>query len=184
MFSEKDLLSDRARFKLHAAEYHLNQLKKIDNREGNILKDKVNAEIQIDCFFAQIIGAKDALLVQINEKEKLGLRLDKVNLRTLNSKLNTNKKKEILRELNDLSCDKKSWYWLLIELKNHSMHREMLSKDVSMSFFDKPHVAFLVNPLDKDRKPMGKSVIETLEESLQSMRELIDRIRKKAGIVT
>jgi hypothetical protein len=31
---------------------------------------------------------------------------------------------------------------------------------------------------------MGKSVIETLEESLQSMRELIDRIRKKAGIVT
>ena len=53
---------------------------------GNILKDRINAEIQIDDFSAQIIGAKDALLVQINEKENLGLPLVEVKLGTLNSK--------------------------------------------------------------------------------------------------
>ncbi len=188
--SENELLSDRIKFKLHAAEYHLNQLKEIDKKYGNILKDRINAEIQIDSFFAQIIGAKDSLLVRINEKEKLGLPLDEVNLEMLNTKLI--KKKEILKELNTLSSKKKSWYWLLNELRNHSLHRAMLNKNVSMSIIEnvndntsksiKPVVSFLVNPLDKEKKAMDKPIIEYLEESLHKMRGLIDRIRKKAAL--
>jgi hypothetical protein len=97
LLQEKDLLSDRVKFKLYAAEYHLNLLKEIDVKYGNILKDRINAEIQIDDFSAQIIGAKDALLVQINEKENLGLPLVEVKLGTLNSKLNKNKQRIYLK---------------------------------------------------------------------------------------
>jgi hypothetical protein len=95
--------------------------------------------------------------------------------------------------LNELSSDDKSWYWLLNELRNHSIHRTMLNKGVSVGIIEnvndntskstKPHVAFLVNPLDKVKNPMDESVIEYLDESLQRMRELIDRIRNKAGII-
>lgn len=188
--SERELLSDRTKFKLRAAEYHLDQLKEIDKKYRNILIDRINAEIQIDCYFAQIIGAKDSLLVQINEKENLGLQLDEVNLKTLNTKLNN--KKDILEELNRLSSDKESWYWLLNELRNHSIHRAMLNKNVSMHIIEnvnentsmsmKPVVSFLVNPLDKEKKPMDKPAIQYPEESLQSMKELIDRIRIKAAL--
>ena len=128
------------------------------------------------------------MLVQINEKMRLGLPIDCVNLEALNIKLN--KKKNILKELNRLSCNKRSWYWLLNELRNHSIHRAMLNKGVSVGIIEnvndnttksmKPHVAFLVNPLDKVRKLMDETVIEYLDKSLQRMRQLIDRIKNKS----
>jgi hypothetical protein len=95
------LLSDRVEFKLYAAKYHLEQLKEIDQKHGNILHDRVNAEMQIDCFFAQLIAAKDSLLVKISEKKNLGLSIDKVDLCSINDKLNKiYGNHEIVRELN------------------------------------------------------------------------------------
>lgn len=80
--SENELLSDRVNFKLFAAEQHLNKLRKIEKNYGGIMGNRrVYAEIEIDCFFAQIIGTKDSLLVQINEKLGLGLPIEEAKIK-------------------------------------------------------------------------------------------------------
>ncbi len=73
-----EILTDRIKFKLYAAKKHLDNLIQIDHKYNNILSDRLNSEQEIDCFFAQLIGAKDALLVHINEKLNLGLKVSDV----------------------------------------------------------------------------------------------------------
>ncbi len=104
------LLEDRIKFKLYAAEQHLNKLKEIDKEHNNIFIDRVNAEIEIDCFFAQIIGAKDFLLVFINDKLNLGLRIEDVCLLNINYELKKINKQNIIEELNKLSSCPSSEY--------------------------------------------------------------------------
>jgi hypothetical protein len=67
--AEAGILSDRTSFKLYAAQNHLNYLKDIQHRHEHIIGEgRINAEMELDCYFAQIIGAKDSLLMRINEK--------------------------------------------------------------------------------------------------------------------
>ena len=85
---EIELLSDRVNFKLFAAEQHLSRLRDIEKNYGGIMgRRRVYAEMEIDCFFAQIIGAKDSLLVQINEKLGLGLSIQNAKVENINPKL-------------------------------------------------------------------------------------------------
>lgn len=59
------LLEDRVKFKLYAAERHLDELKNIKQSHGSIIRSseiRIKAEMEIDCFLAHIIGAKDSLL--------------------------------------------------------------------------------------------------------------------------
>jgi hypothetical protein len=180
------LLSDRVEFKLYAAKYHLEQLKEIDQKYGNILHDRVNAEMQIDCFFAQLIAAKDSLLVKISEKKNLGLSIDKVDLCSINDKLNKiYGNHEIVRELNK-ACSITGWLWSVNQLRNHSLHRgHMLSKHVWQKIIEdlnkgttespKPQVYFM-NPTDNYKTPMNKPVVEYLEDSLRRMKGLIHRV--------
>ena len=74
------LLSDRIAFKLFAAEQHLINLKSHDSRDGIITKNRVYAEMEIDCFFGQIIGAIDSLLFKINERFNLNIPPNKIDL--------------------------------------------------------------------------------------------------------
>jgi hypothetical protein len=186
---ETELLSDRPNFKLYAAEQHMNNLKDIEKRYGTIMgKGRIYAEMEIDCFFAQIMGAKDSLLVQINEKLKLGLPIDMVELGLINNKLNSINKGNLLEGLNKIT-QKDSWLWLLNELRNHSMHRKMLNKQVKVGLYEnvntntssssKPEVYFLVNPRDEKKAPMDKPVILYLQESLQNMKDMIGNMRNK-----
>jgi hypothetical protein len=63
------ILSDRTSFKLYAAQNHLSNLKDIQHKHGHIMgRRRISAEMELDCYFAQIIGAKDSLLIRINEK--------------------------------------------------------------------------------------------------------------------
>lgn len=187
--SENQLLSDRVNFKLFAAEQHLNTLREIEKNYGGIMGNRrVYAEMEIDCFFAQIIGAKDSLLVQINEKLGLGLPIEEAKIQNLNPKLKSINQRDLLIELNTLS-QPGNWLWLLNELRNHSLHREMLRKravvnireniNTDNSSSSKPEVYLLVNPRDINKRPMDSSVVAYLEESLQQMRDLIEAIRNK-----
>jgi len=185
----KELLEDRIKFKLYAAERHLMKLKEIEKVHNSILKDRINAEMEIDCFFAQTIGAKDSLLIHINEKLNLGIPIEDVNLESINAKIKRTDKQPVLDELNKLSSKPKSWLYLLNNLRNHSMHRSMLLKHVSVGIFEnsntryshtsKPKVSFLINSLNGNKVTMDKTVTEYLEESLDRMKNLIKRIRKK-----
>src|SRR5918994_6535754 len=75
------LLEDRIEFKLWTAQKHLDKLVKIENKYGGIMGiNRIYAEDELDCYFAQIIGARDALLMLINEKFDLKLSEKEVEL--------------------------------------------------------------------------------------------------------
>ena len=80
MAKSREVLSDRINFKLFAAQRHLDKLKNIEKQYGHIGANRLYAEMELDCFFAQIIGAKDSLLMRINEKLGLGIDDKVVNL--------------------------------------------------------------------------------------------------------
>jgi hypothetical protein len=65
---DSNLLIDRVEFKLYAAEKRLKNLQEIELKYRNMEKDDilVEAEMEIDCFLAQILGAVDSLLTQID----------------------------------------------------------------------------------------------------------------------
>jgi hypothetical protein len=102
------------------------------------------------------------LLIQINEKLELGLSMNKINLCSVNAKLNEKyENHDILDELNKLVSKYDSWFWLVNELRNHTNHRAMLNYQVSMSIIEdvninaskntKPVACFLINPLDNKK---------------------------------
>lgn len=181
------LLSDRAEFKIYAAEYHLNNLKSIATEHGDIAKEavRVDVELEIDCFFAELIGAVDALLIQINEKLGLGLGIEEVNSGSVQSRLNSNTKHiDLLEELNKASAYDK-WYWRLREFRNHTLHRAALKRVTAIhAFTDKPSEVRLVrkqrmadgNMLDY---VMTEEIIPYFEKSIKQVRDLIGKIRTK-----
>jgi len=94
--------------------------------------NRIYAEDELDCYFAQIIGARDALLMLINEKLNLKICKKDVKLESINSELKKKgKKQNIMKRLNKLSSDTTSWYWILNELRNKSIHRSILKADCS-----------------------------------------------------
>ena len=192
--SEIELLSNRVNFKLFAAEQHLNRLKEIENNYGGIMGNRrIYAEMEIDCFLAQIIGAKDSLLIQINQKMGLGLPIEEAKIQNLNPKLKCINKGFLLTELNTLCSQTDSWLWLLNELRNHSLHRAMINKLASVQIDEninsntsvsaKPEVYLLIKPNDINKFPMNKPAVIYLEESLKQMRGLIEDIRNKEPLL-
>jgi hypothetical protein len=181
------ILSDRTSFKLYAAQNHLSNLKDIQHKHGHIMgRRRIGAEMELDCYFAQIIGAKDLLLMRINEKVGLGINDKDVNLDVVYERLKSQGKEDLVKELKSLSTDKTSWFWLLNELRNHSIHRNMLRKKVSVSLFEDvntgtsgssiPENYSLVNPLDEKKTAMNTPIVQYLEESLSNMKSLVDKI--------
>jgi hypothetical protein len=113
------LLEDRIKFKLRAAKQHLNELKNIKQKHGSIMgpaEIRVKTEMEIDCFLAHVIGAKDSLLVQINYELGLGIPIEDVKLETVNAGLKTIHKEYLLEHLNNLVSKNTSWLWLLNEI--------------------------------------------------------------------
>lgn len=185
--SEK-LLVDRVEFKLHAAEHHLNNLKEIELISGDLSKGNiVRVEMEIDCFLAQIVGAIDALLVQINMTLGLGIAIDKADIYSVQSALSAKTKNiDLLTELNQ-AANHDNWFWLLKELRTQSMHRTMLRRMRDYNSFDERIRVFIpkqqgkrtVNPDDY----MQIELIQYFQESIQKVRELVNTIRLKEPIL-
>ena len=184
------LLEDRIEFKLWSAKKHLDKLVKIESKYGGIMGiNRIYAEDELDCYFAQIIGARDALLMLINEKLHLKLLEKDVNVESIKKELTKIKKQNILKELDVLSHDKTSWYWILKELRNRSIHKSILNKEAEASNFENINDnmssstvknRLLLPPEYKDS--MKKETIVFLSDCLEEMRKLIENIKKDAGI--
>lgn len=181
------LLNDRIQFKLWSAKKHLDKLVKIENNYGGIMgTNRIYVEDELDCYFAQIFGARDALLMLINEKLHLNLSEKNVYMKSINEKLESQNKKHILKELNDLSCDKTSWYWILNELRNKSIHRSILNKKAAAHIHDNINNNkssstvknyFLLPPDYKNS--MDEEITVFLTHCTERMKKLIENIEKK-----
>lgn len=177
----KKLLEDRIEFKLWAAQRHLEKIEKIEKSYGGIMgTNRIYAEDELDCYFAQIIGAKDSLLMSLNKRLKLNIQEDKVTLKTINKELKERNNQDILYDLNKLKFDKSSWYSILGKLRNRSIHISTLRKQAWVNVGAKPSTVknYLLSPPDYN-SPMDKETIVFLLETLTNMRILIDGIKEK-----
>lgn len=128
----------------------------------------------------QIIGAKDALLMRINERLGLGLPLSDVSLGNINQKLSMAGKSSLLSSLNKLASQQDSWYWNLNELRNIGTHRALINIQAGVGMVENANkkgksssnvkVGFVVNP--------NKEIIPYLEDSIRDMKNLIEDILK------
>jgi hypothetical protein len=177
----KDLLENRVKFKLYSAKNHLNNLrsfKQTDNVKIRTSEGRVTWEIEIECFLFHIIGVKDSLLVQINDKLGLGINAKEVDLGKVNSELNARGKGALIADLNKAvspitSNTPAGWLWMLNELRNQSTHRSLINVQfkVEVGSSDEPKVYFVIDPEQK------LEVIPFLEQSLKDMKDLVENIK-------
>ena len=174
-----ELLEDRIKFKLFAVDQKFKNLNDLEADMVSLDVDtRVKWEIIIEDLLSHLIGAKDALLVKINDKLELGLKLKDVNKGTVTNKLELKGKGELLKELNDL-LDREmfpegTWLLDLIELRNIGMHRRILNLNHSAGSKQKSFVADTKSDLD---------VIGYLEDRIQKMKELIASIINKEQLL-
>lgn len=183
-----DLLSDRVNFKLYAAERHLQTLKKLQKESGNLAGSgtRISAEIEIDCFLAQIIGAKDSLLFQINKKLRLGIADKDVDVGRVQTELNNNGKGNLLKSLHN-SMKENNWLWLLNDFRNQAVHRNFIRRHVAISvgirnartsfIYKRKYKVKVGNVTEEIEKEKIEEVIPYLYKSLVRMKKLIDNIK-------
>jgi len=174
-----ELLEDRIKFKLYAVDQKFMNLKDLDAKMVSLDPEtRVKWEIIIEDLLSHLIGALDALLVKINDKLELELKLKDVNKGNVTSKLELKGKGELLKDFNDL-LDRKlypegTWLTDLIELRNIGMHRSVLNLNHSSGSKQKSFVADTNSGLD---------VIAYLEDRIQKMKNLIASIINKEPLL-
>ncbi len=177
-------LSDRPQFKLYSAGRHLSNLKSLEQKYGSIvaIQARLQVEMEIDCFLAEITGAVDSLLVQISQKFDLGLDVNQADFERVQSGLSSRTKKiDLLAEL-DAARQHGNWYWQIIELQNYSLFASLMSKSAIGHSSSWSH--FRKDPRNPDfSSPMDLDVIPYLEQCLSRTEELIERIRSREPIL-
>jgi hypothetical protein len=168
--------TDRPSLKLYAAKQHLDRLRELHNNKGSIVASeaRLQAEIEIDEFFYQLVSAKDALLQEINRK--LGLRLlpEEVNCEKINAELKRISRHDLMKAINQIT-NEKSWLWEVNQFHNISEHRELIGKEIVVVTTKVTKVS-LHHP--KTHKAVG-DVFDYLPDSLKKMERLVADVRSK-----
>jgi hypothetical protein len=177
---DSNILKDRVEFKLYGAEIHLNNLQEIQLNFSNMEKDNpvVQAELEIDCFLAQILGAVDCLLILINTRLELGIAIGKVDQATIQSALNARTKNiSLLTELSQAS-EHNGWLWILKEFRNQTMQRP--SKEAQALLFDDRTTSITSK---HPKELINKNLISYFQQSLIRVRELVNTISMKEPLL-
>jgi hypothetical protein len=193
------LLEDRVKFKLYAAEQELTYLKNSDKRGSSISSStaaRVTWEMKIECLLANLVGSVDALLIRINDKLGLGMKIKDVNsgppsVSEIKKRLNTHVggKSNLLDPL-DLALDPgdyttnppkdPGYLWTLRDLRNQGMHRNLINIHVHVSLHedlntdrswsDRNRVFLKTDP------QVNLEIIPYLEDSLLKTTNLVETI--------
>jgi hypothetical protein len=134
------------------------------------------------------MGARDSVLVEINNELGLGMALEDVKLETVNERLDDIIKRDLLKDLNHLISNNTSWLWFLNEILNHSLHRERIPGHVRIDMIENVNnnssqseqtIHFVENVRTRNNPHRQKDIILFLHESLDLMTKLIESIRGK-----
>jgi hypothetical protein len=156
--------TDRISFKLYACQQHLKNLKEIELRYNDLIssEDPISAEIEMDSFLSQMIGTVDSLLFKINNKFRLNIPGDNIELDKVQSALSSETKSiDLLNDL-DKANQYGNWYWTIKQLRNYSLGNSLVSQDA---------LELLANYTKTNVK-----VIPYFEQSLNHLEKLIKHI--------
>ena len=193
----KELLENNVKYKLYAAQQHLNNLKILrQNHESTrSFQGRLPWEVEIECFLFHIMGVRDSLLIRLNEKLILGIDTDKVKLKLykeVNKALKTIGKGSLLQDLKNSSKAATSntppgWLWVLNDLRIQSTHRNLLNIRVDQeikenittgtSSSSEPQVYFKSDP------QKNLEIIPFLEAGLKDMKKLVEDIENKEPLL-
>jgi Cthe_2314-like HEPN len=143
----KQLIESRVKFKLYAAEQHLESLKILEQNGSSMqsFKERVKGG-EIESFLYHIVGARDSLLIKINDKLALKLNEKEVYVNTIENMLTQLNEQHLLtalRSLNNNSC-----FQIVLNLRNESTHRKLINVLFSIGS-EKAKVFFVTDP-DKE----------------------------------
>ncbi len=168
-------LQDRPRFRIYAAQQHLDNLKRIEREHQSILSESViiSSEIEIDGFLSQLVGAVDCLLVQISDAFELNIPAVQADFSRIQSELSARTKKfDLLSEL-DSARQHGDWYWAILEYRNLSASRSLVStlKEANGKHF--------VRRMDDPYGAPGMEIIAYFDQSLSKTEQMIENIRSR-----
>jgi hypothetical protein len=124
---------------------------------------RTSIEIEIDSFISQIIATVDSLLFKINNKLRLSIPADSIEIYKVQSALSSETKSfDLLNDLNDAN-QPGNWYWTINQLRNYSLDNSLISQD-----------AF---ELLADYTKTNMKLIPYFEQSLNHLEKLIENIR-------
>lgn len=172
---------NRTDFKLLAASCHLERLKQIRNKAGGVGHFK--AQVAIDGLLAELIGAKDSLLHEINRELKLELSrrdatdLQRIKKRLIRKRLNS---RTILKEISDIY--RSGWLWQLNNYRNYSIHEDIIQRHIIAG---QPHIIHFrfKNPEDPT-SGLGPEIVSYFEKTLERMRLLVKNVRQEVHWLT
>jgi hypothetical protein len=165
--------TDRISFKLYSCQLHLNNLKDIESKykdlDSSEVRTSIEIEIEIDSFISQIIATVDSLLFKINNKLRLSIPADSIEIYKVQSALSSETKSfDLLNDLNDAN-QPGNWYWTINQLRNYSLDNSLISQD-----------AF---ELLADYTKTNMKLIPYFEQSLNHLEKLIENIRIREPIL-
>ena len=191
------VIHKRVQFKLWAAKYFLSKLVKLEKDSGSIAYPSVKeeADLYLDAFLYEVIGAFDTLLQEINIAFECNLDIEDVKMDTVIPKMPNGSK--VLEKLGRLNGDSNGWFWKLREYRNHSAHRSVISlystgtvRAKPTESTDDPRIRHLEvdritatylidDPRDIDSGKSEQEVIPYCSKSINNMANLITEIYEK-----
>ncbi|HET7389828.1 MAG TPA: hypothetical protein VFJ51_03315 [Nitrososphaeraceae archaeon] len=157
--------TDRISFKLYSCQLHLNNLKDIELKYKDLDSSEIRTsiEIEIDSFISQMIGTVDSLLFKLNNKFRLSIPADSIEIDKVQSALSSETKSfDLLNDLNEANQEG-NWYWTIRQLRNYSLDNSLISQDA---------FELLANYTKTNMK-----LIPYFERSLNHLEKLIENIR-------
>jgi hypothetical protein len=176
--------------KLERAEYCLQNLRTLaSDAEGfaHIPRERQQAmRADLDCFFFEIISAKDFFLQGINDKyaglaknEATDIRQLKICLKCKDASNALEAVKSIEKELSG----KDSWLWKLNNYRNSATHRELLHMGyVAGTTLGRVEAHLFKDPEDGKKGNMDTEVIPYCEQSLAQIREYLEALFSQLDI--
>jgi hypothetical protein len=183
--ASKDFMQfhNRVQFKLYAARYFLERLKKLEQKAGSLVGpgiERDEVELNLDAFLYDVVGAFDTLLQEINVAFGLGLAVQDVCVSAIIQKLPDGKVKKTLGTLNG---NTNGWFWMLREYRNHSAHRSIIIRHmILIADGSRPRVYLANDPRDPDKGHSNEEVVPYCSHSLKNMEEAIDEIYEQCQI--
>lgn len=167
----REPLEPRTGEKIEYARIHLDELK----REGSWDHGNHWVRAHEESVLAQVVGAKDAFLQEINVAYGSPLQMYQVTEDRLLDKLGS-RKSSALDEIVRLRDPANGWSWLAltVEVRNHGMHRARPSVVYYEGGEHSGTVRYL-NP--RDGKELNQTIPEFLETAIKEMEQLVQRLR-------
>lgn len=157
--------TDRISFKLHSCQLHLKNLKDFELKYKDLPSSdvQISMEMEIESFISQMIGTVDSLLFKLNNKFRLSIPADSIEIDKVQSALSSETKSfDLLNDLNEANQEG-NWYWTIRQLRNYSLDNSLISQDA---------FELLANYTKTNMK-----LIPYFERSLNHLEKLIENIR-------